>query len=233
MNIKKPDSELKVSGMKEKVKILKEEALKNDPEKLINTPFDSYLKESEFKLEELQNDNIEIIAKINDIKSEFKYYEYWGTAFGDQGIRKYIIDGIVPSLNDNLAYWLGILIDNNLRIKFDNQFEDYIDKLPEESQLSYFAISGGQKRRINLALSQAFAHIMSLNSGTYLNLVFLDEVTSNIDKIGAESIYKMIMQLAQDKQVFITTHDQNLLELLKGCETINLVLENGESKLEN
>jgi ABC-type multidrug transport system ATPase subunit len=99
--------------------------------------------------------------------------------------------------------------------------------------LSYFAISGGQKRRINLALSQAFAHIMSLNTGRYLNLVFLDEVTSNIDKSGAEAIYQMIVELAQDKRVFITTHDQNLLEYLKGCETLNLVMKNGETKLEN
>ena len=162
-----------------------------------------------------------------------KYYDYWSVAFGEQGIRKYIIDEVVPALNENLKYWLNILINGNLRIKFDNQFEDYIDKIPEESQLSYFAISGGQKRRINLALSQAFAHVMSLNTGRYLDLVFLDEVTSNIDKSGAEAIYRMITELSADRKVFVTTHDQNLLEYLKSCDRLNLVLKNGEAKLEN
>lgn len=232
VNMKKPDSETKIQGLNEKIKLLKQEAEKNDPQNVHNTPYDTYLSDAEIQIEDLNKQAADCRAKIDAARNEMKYYEYWTTAFGDQGIRKYVIDGIVPALNENLAYWLSILIDNNLRIKFDNQFEEYIDKMPEESQLSYFAISGGQKRRINLALSQAFAHIMSLNSGKILDLVFLDEVTSNIDKVGAESIYKMILQLAQDKQVFVTTHDQNLLEYLKGVDCLNLVLKNGTAKLE-
>lgn len=232
VNMKKPDSESKIQGIKEKIKILKQEADKNDPKNVIVTPYDNYLADAENQSENLSKQAEDCKVRIESVRTSMKYYEYWTTAFGDQGIRKYVIDGIVPALNDNLAYWLNILIDNNLRIKFDNQFEEYIDKMPEESQLSYFAISGGQKRRINLALSQAFAHIMSLNSGKILDLVFLDEVTSNIDKVGAEAIYKMILQLAQDKQVFVTTHDQNLLEYLKGVDCLNLVLENGIAKLE-
>ena len=230
--MKKPDSETKVAGLKEKIKILKCEAEKQDPAKVLETPFDKYLTDSEDLVADFEKQESEIKSQIDTVREEMKYYEYWTTAFGDQGIRKYVIDGIVPALNQNLAYWLNILIDNNLRIKFDNQFEEFIDKLPEESQLSYFGISGGQKRRINLALSQAFAHIMSLNSGKYLNLIFLDEVTSNIDKIGAEAIYKMILQMAVEKQVFVTTHDQNLLEFLKGVDSLNLVMKNGVSKLE-
>lgn len=232
INMKKPDSETKVAGLKEKIKILKCEAEKQDPAKVLETPFDKYLTDSEDLVADFEKQESEIKSQIDTVREEMKYYEYWTTAFGDQGIRKYVIDGIVPALNQNLAYWLNILIDNNLRIKFDNQFEEFIDKLPEESQLSYFGISGGQKRRINLALSQAFAHIMSLNSGKYLNLIFLDEVTSNIDKIGAEAIYKMILQMAVEKQVFVTTHDQNLLEFLKGVDSLNLVMKNGVSKLE-
>lgn len=233
LNMKKPESEAKINGLNNKIEILKNESEKYDINKISVTPYDSYLAEAESKAENLAQEESLLLDEIEKIRTQMKYYEYWSSAFGDQGIRKYVIDGIVPALNENLAYWLGILINNNLRIKFDNQFEDYIDKVPEESQLSYFAISGGQKRRINLALSQAFAHIMSLNTGRYLNLVFLDEVTSNIDKSGAEAIYQMIVELAQDKRVFITTHDQNLLEYLKGCETLNLVMKNGETKLEN
>lgn len=233
LNMKKPESEAKINGLNNKIEILKNESEKYDINKISVTPYDSYLVEAESKAENLAQEESLLLDEIEKIRTQMKYYEYWSSAFGDQGIRKYVIDGIVPALNENLAYWLGILINNNLRIKFDNQFEDYIDKVPEESQLSYFAISGGQKRRINLALSQAFAHIMSLNTGRYLNLVFLDEVTSNIDKSGAEAIYQMIVELAQDKRVFITTHDQNLLEYLKGCETLNLVMKNGETKLEN
>lgn len=233
VSMKKPDSELKIEGLKQKIKILEEEAEKNNPDNIANSPFDKYLSDAEKELAVQQEKNDVLNKRIEEKRKEIPYYEYWISAFGDDGIRKYIIDGIIPALNENLAFWLSILIDNNLRIKFDNQFEEYIDKLPETAELSYFGISGGQTRRINLALSQAFAHITSLNSGCYFNLVFLDEVTSNIDKLGAEAIYRMILQLSQEKQVFVTTHDRNLLEYLKGCQTLNLVLKDGESKLEN
>ncbi len=233
LNIPKPDVSNKLNGLNNKKEILEIECSKYDPDKILSTPFDQYLLDAESKSNKLQKQAEEICDETKIIKNEMKYYEYWSVAFGDQGIRKYIIDEVVPALNNNLAYWLNILIDGNLRIRFDNQFEDYIDKLPEESKLSYFAISGGQKRRINLALSQAFAHVMSLNTGRYLDIVFLDEVTSNIDKAGAEAIYRMIVELSADKRVFVTTHDQNLLEYLKSSDKLNLVLENGEAKLEN
>lgn len=229
----KPDAEKKLSGFVNKIEILTTESLKYDPDQIWSTPYDNYLIEAQEKSTNLKEEYEKIIQYTKEIREEMKYYDYWSVAFGEQGIRKYIIDEVVPALNENLKYWLNILINGNLRIKFDNQFEDYIDKIPEESQLSYFAISGGQKRRINLALSQAFAHVMSLNTGRYLDLVFLDEVTSNIDKSGAEAIYRMITELSADRKVFVTTHDQNLLEYLKSCDRLNLVLKNGEAKLEN
>lgn len=233
MQMPKPDADKKISGFVNKIEILTTESLKYDPDQAWSTPYDNYLIEAQEKSADLQEEYEKIIQDVNQTRDEMKYYEYWSVAFGEQGIRKYIIDEVVPALNENLKYWLNILINGNLRIKFDNQFEDYIDKVPEESQLSYFAISGGQKRRINLALSQAFAHVMSLNTGRYLDLVFLDEVTSNIDKSGAEAIYRMITELSADRKVFVTTHDQNLLEYLKSCDRLNLVLKNGEAKLEN
>jgi ABC-type multidrug transport system ATPase subunit len=63
--------------------------------------------------------------------------------------------------------------------------------------------------------------------------VFLDEVTTNIDQIGVVGVYSMISELAKDRQVFITTHDQNLLEMLEGCELIELEKRNGFTRMKN
>ena len=92
-------------------------------------------------------------------------------------------------------------------------------------------MSGGERRRLNLAVSQAFAYVMMLNSGICPSLVFLDEVTTNIDQIGVVGVYNMILELAKDRQVLITTHDQNLLEMLDGCELINLEKRKGFTTL--
>jgi ABC-type multidrug transport system ATPase subunit len=72
---------------------------------------------------------------------------------------------------------------------------------------------------------------MALSSGTCPSLVFLDEVTTNIDQIGVVGVYNMIMELAKDRQVFVTTHDQNLLEMLDGCELITLEKKDGFTRM--
>ena len=92
-------------------------------------------------------------------------------------------------------------------------------------------MSGGERRRLNLAVSQAFAHIMTLSSGICPSIVFLDEVTTNIDPIGVVGVYSMISELAKDRKIFITTHDQNLLDLLQGCDLINLEKNEGFTTL--
>jgi ABC-type multidrug transport system ATPase subunit len=161
------------------------------------------------------------------------YYDFWIEAFGDSGIRKYVIDEIVPALNENINYWMHFLIEGNMKIDFNNEFEETITKSPKfEKDIKYYALSSGQKGRVNLALSQAFAHIMSLNTGRTPSLVFLDEVTSNIDVQGVNGIINMIQELAKDKQVWLITHNDDLLDALSGCDTVKLILKDGITKME-
>ena len=70
-----------------------------------------------------------------------------------------------------------------------------------------------------------------LNSGRVPSIVFLDEVTTNVDPVGVIGIYNMIMELSKDRQVFITTHDQDLIDMLAGCDSINLEKRGGFTKL--
>jgi ABC-type lipoprotein export system ATPase subunit len=57
----------------------------------------------------------------------------------------------------------------------------------------------------------------------------LDEVATNIDKRGLLGIFKMICELAREKQVFVVTHDQNLADMLDNADLITVRKENGFS----
>ena len=192
------------------------------------TPFESIIQslseEIESKTTEFEVKN----KKLDELDGELPYYEFWATAFGDSGIRKFVIDGIIPALNSRVAYWLQFLIDGKISLEFNNELEEKIERSPSDGDpFVYYAMSGGERRRLNLAVSQAFAHVMMLSSGMSPSLVFLDEVTTNIDQIGVVGVYNMILELAKDRQVFITTHDQNLLDMLEGCELIKLEKRKG------
>jgi DNA repair exonuclease SbcCD ATPase subunit len=158
-------------------------------------------------------------------EAEVPYYDFWLEAFGDNGIRKYVIDGIIPALNERIAHWLQILIDGMIELTFNNKLEQTI--LRKGNVAHYYNMSNGERRRINLAVTQAFAYVMMLSSGTCPNLVFLDEITGGgIDKAGTPGVYNMIFELAKERQVFVTTHNENLMTLLQGCETISLKKQN-------
>ena len=230
--IKVPDNSVKKAGLEEKIRIIKERTNAILAELKGLSPYDDMLvKEQSQIIEKTEQLNIKN-KSLEETGSLAEYYGFWITAFGDTGIRKYVIDEIIPALNDNVNYWLQYLIDNKIKITFDNELNETIIKHPDNKPLNYHILSNGQKRRVNLALSQSFAHVMSLNTGRYPSLVFLDEVTSNIDPVGVEGIYKMICELSKEKQVVITTHDHDLLELLNGCQELHLVMKNGSSYLE-
>jgi ABC-type multidrug transport system ATPase subunit len=128
---------------------------------------------------------------------------------------------------------LLILVDGNLSLKFDNEFNEEIQKITDSTSIIYDLLSNGQKRRINLAVSQAFAHVRELNSGSTPSIIFLDEISINMDSQGNNAIYKLIKNIAKNKQVFVTTHDQELLELLSDSSRLKLKLENGVSCIDN
>lgn len=230
--IKLPDNSIKKAGLEEKIKLLKQKSVQVLEELKNACPYDEMIEAEKKKVIDIVEQDKVKTEEIASIQELGNYYSFWTQAFGDSGIRKYVIDEIIPALNSNVNYWLQFLIDNKLEINFDNELNETICKYPDPKPMSYHILSNGQKRRINLALSQSFAHVMSLNTGRFPSLVFLDEVTTNIDPVGVEGIYNMICELSKEKQVVITTHDHDLLELLNGCQELSLVMKNGISCLE-
>lgn len=196
------------------------------------SPFQDIIDNDNLELEKIIKNVEDKEKEVKDLEGEMPYLDYWISGFGDHGIRKWIIDGIIPELNNRINYWLQFLIDNKIKLSFDNELHENIERNPIDGDpYVYHAMSTGQRRRLNLAVSQSFAHIMTLSTGSIPSIVFLDEVSTNVDVNGNVGIYNMILELSQDKQVFITTHDQNLLQMLEGCDTIDLVHKDGFTKI--
>lgn len=232
--IKKPDSSNHEKIIEVQIEDLKKQALAKKEEMEGPSPYEKILLSAQEEAKSKEKECSNKKSELKKIEKDLPYDEFWVKGFGEDGIRKSIIDGIFPALNARINYWLQYLIDGKIKLTFNNQLEETIERNPSDGDpFVYYAMSGGERRRLNLAVSQAFAYIMTLNSGVEPSLVFLDEVTINIDPIGVVGIYNMIMELSKDKQVFVTTHDQDLLQMLSGCETINLVKENGISSIIN
>jgi DNA repair exonuclease SbcCD ATPase subunit len=195
-------------------------------------PYISLLKNVE--LEEIDKKNeLEIKNKeLDNAKEDLPYREFIVKLFGDDGVRKYVVDNSIPTLNSRISYWLGILCGGRLKLFFNNSFDEFVDKYPfDGKKYDYHGLSNGQRRRLVLALSQAFSYLMAVTSGSSLNIVFFDEVSLNIDAAGVEAISRMIGEVAKDRQVILVDHNQDLLSSFDGSDQINVLMKNGSSEL--
>lgn len=230
--VREPKTTDEEALLQEKIKNFKEKMEAKRQEMEGDSPFHDIIANDEVELEKAVQTAEEKEAEVKELEAELPYYDYWITGFGDHGIRKWIVDGIVPELNNRVNYWLQFLIDNRITLTFDNELNEKIERNPVDGDpYIYHAMSTGQRRRLNLAVSQSFAHIMMMSSGAIPSLVFLDEVSTNVDPLGVQGIYNMITELAEDKQVFITTHDPDLIRMLEGADTLRVVHENGFTRL--
>ena len=230
--ITKPEGSHEEIIIKEQIDNIKSKMKEKLAEASGVSPYKQIMDNAEKDIVDKETYSENIKTEVKNMEDEIAYYDFWIKAFGDNGIRKFIIDGIIPALNSKISYWMQILIDGKIKLEFNNQLEEKIERIPNDGDpFIYYVMSGGERRRLNLAVSQAFAHIMSLSAGFIPSLVFLDEVTTNIDSIGVSGVYNMILELAKEKQCFITTHDQGLLDMLQGCQTINLEKKNGFTTL--
>lgn len=227
--VKEPRANENETAIKQKIEELSEQlALK---EAARESPFKEILQNDEEELKKIKELVESKKQKIKSLEEKLPYYDYWISGFGEQGIRKWIIDGIIPDLNQRVNYWLQFLMDNVVTLSFDNELQEKIERNPPDGDpYIYYAMSTGQRRRLNLAVGHSFAYITELSSDSVPSLIFLDEVTTNVDPSGVAGIFKMIKELAGDKQVFVTTHDPDLIKMLESESKLRLVHENGFTK---
>lgn len=230
--IVKPETLNTISRIENKISLQKINIMEKTNAIEGNSPYYDLIVTSKNNLEIAASKSKDNKEKLVELMQKIPYFNFWADAFGDKGVRKFVIDQILPILNDHVAEMLDLLVDNNLVLTFDNEFNETIKRSTDETPIIYDLLSNGQKRRINLAISQAFAHVRELNTGSMPNIMFLDEVSINMDSQGNNSIYKLIKEMAKNKIVFVTTHDQELSDLLADSSRINLKMENGISSLD-
>jgi DNA repair exonuclease SbcCD ATPase subunit len=162
-----------------------------------------------------------------------KYLEilkFWEIVFSEQGIVKYIIHNVLDHFNNRCMYYLSILTNGKGAIKFNDSFEESItiNGLPTY----YHSLSGGERKKINLAVLLALQSLLDFTSKAKFDLILLDEVVESIDDESISSFYSLLNELSKNKAVYIISHNTTLKEYLTDKRKIKLVKSKGVTKLE-
>ncbi len=171
------------------------------------------------------------ITLSNEVKAnnkvKYEVMRFWEKAFSQQGIIKYIIKNVLDYLNDRINYYLSFLTNSKYMLKFN---EELIEEIHTNGQrVQYISLSGGERRKVNLAVTLSLKDLLLLTDKTQPNLLFFDEIAENLDEEGITGLYGLLQEIKANKKVFVITHNSHLKSLLYSSKKITVAKKKGVS----
>lgn len=177
--------------------------------------------------------------KIEALSKSIEEYSFWVKGYSKQGIRSYLLDKVIPFLNERVNHYLDILTDGTITANFSAVKAISSGELRENFNLEvrnlnaadvYEGNSGGERRRIDLAVSLAFNDFVSSRNNRRINILLLDEVFEGVDETGLYYVIKVLEDLSRRKSsVFVITHRNELASYFSNAITVSR--KNGMSEV--
>lgn len=118
----------------------------------------------------------ELDQKVKRYDILIKHYTYIRKAYYDKNkIKSFILNSMMPILNDRFKYYLDQFGFNNLKLEFNNLLQLESDKW------DISMCSGGERQCMDLALMFALHDLNAIKYGRQCNIMILDEVDSRLD----------------------------------------------------
>ena len=159
----------------------------------------------EFKksIEELEEKKSTSNDKASVCKDKELYYKELNRIFGEDGVKKSIIAGIIKPINhfisENIKK-MGIPFEVKLDETFSAEIKQFGTSIETDS------LSTGENKRVNIAI--LIAYLKLIRTKKFINILFLDEVFSSIDIEGIDSILSLLKSFANDYNIniFVVHH---------------------------
>jgi len=164
-------------------------------------------------------------AEFDEQSALLPYYEYWVSAFKSDGIRSLAMKDLIPVLNQEMDRVMEYLEGKRARVQFDDDMELIITDWETGDPTTYRKISGGMKKRVNIAIACAFRETIRAASGCDLSLFVVDESADALDTPGKLGFVDLLQDMSEESTIWVITHDKVLREALDGVASGNIHIE--------
>lgn len=213
------EMEAERNDLKERVKLIKETRDGKNPYKQI----DDGLREELRKIRESLTDVESRIKNHNFISRHLNYIE---RSYVDRRrVKSFILSRLIPYLNERITYYLSSL-GCEFKISFSSFLQVQSDHWP------YELYSGGQKRRIDLAIMFAIHDLHISLYGDQCNLLVFDEYDRSLDKNGIYSFVNLLFKdfSKKNKTILVISHNDAMRDMFP--TKIVVRMNNDESYIE-
>lgn len=150
------------------------------------------------------------------------------TGEGKDSVKRYISNTYIPIINSLIEEMLNYM-NLNYSITFDGNFDASIKQ--NGMNVKYCTLSKGEKRRVDFATVIAFIKFLKIQFAE-LNLLFLDEIFSNVDINGVNDMIDILKDLCEDMNLNIYLIHHAKLEGVMFDNVLHTTKVDGFSKIE-
>lgn len=192
----------------------------------------------EQKLARLRGELTALDENAQETRAELDRAEFWVHGFGNAGIKSFLIEAEIPSVNRVATAYAHRLLGPGafvqLRAVKDLKSGGQREEMTVEGAIpgcctSYATASKGQKRRLDLCLLLAFRDVVARRAAKSVDQFFADELFDGLDQTGEEHVVELLRDLAHACPVVLVTHSQGLKSV--GDRVLTVRHENGVSEV--
>ncbi len=177
------------------------------------------------ELEDLDGEFIESLALMEDTRRQLDEKKAVAEVLGLKGVRAHMLDEALSGVELLANQYLERLPARGriLQVEIRSATEKKTGGLKDEITIKlkgaggddgYKGASGGERRRIDVALLLALMEVASGVHGVELGTLFFDEVFDSLDKNGVSDVIRILEELSEERAIVIISHSEDLIKEL-------------------
>lgn len=161
------------------------------------------------------------------------------TTFGPAGVRAHLLDVVTPFLNARTQRYLHTLSHGLIEAEWSTLSINKSGELKEKFQINvinkegaknYKGLSGGEKRKVNLACALALQDLVASRADKSFDLWIGDEITDALDETGLEMLMSVLTEKTKEKGTVLVISHSDLKDWID--QNITVIKENRISRVE-
>lgn len=164
--------------------------------KIINSNYDNLIQDAQNKVAVLEsklhkeNENLLSWTDMSEMLTKKLRYK--------------LLDSLIPNINNSIQIFINKL-EQQFSIKYDQEFKPHIYSDNYTKEITYNALSTGQKKSLDLAI--IFGILQNMISNIDFNVIILDELFSNMDSDTRNMMLNLLNEnLTNNRSVFVINH---------------------------
>lgn len=184
---------------------------------------------AEAELHDVQEQAVELRAAVDALALEMAELAEVERVLGLKGVRSAILGDSLAGIEAVANGWLARLRTEPLTLSLMPYSEKSGGGVKDSISLEiegagdgwgYKANSGGERRRVDIALLLGLGEVAAAATGNAPGTLFFDEVFDCLDESGVEAVADALADLAKDRCVVVITHSRSLLDSLHGAKRL-------------